>query len=83
VRGTLTPQLKPARPGDTTLLLVDLGGGRARLGGSVLAQTLGGRLATRCRTWTTRRCKSLVAAVNALRAQGRLLAYHDRSDGGL
>ncbi len=80
VRGTITPQLQP---GDTSLLLVDLGQGKCRLGGSMLS------LVTRqfgdvvpdlddphllC---------SLVKAVNALRSQGLLLAYHDRADGGL
>ncbi len=39
VRGTLTPQLDATQ--DTTLLLIDLGRGRNRLGGSILAQTLG------------------------------------------
>ena len=38
VRGTLTPQLQP---GDTTLILIDLGQGRTRMGGSMLAQVLG------------------------------------------
>ena len=38
VRGTLTPQLQP---GDTTLILIDLGRGRMRMGGSMLAQVLG------------------------------------------
>jgi len=80
VRGTLTPQLQP---GDTTLLLVDLGGGRARLGGSVLAQTLGAFGHEVPDLDDPARLRALVAAVNALRAQGRLLAYHDRSDGGL
>ncbi len=84
VRGTLTPELRGGRDGrDTRLVLVDLGDGRARLGGSVLAQVVGcfggavpdlehpGDLA------------ALVDAVGVLRSSGRLLAYHDRSDGGL
>ena len=81
VRGTLTPQLQ--RDGDTTLLLVDLGAGRQRLGGSMLAQVLG-RFGNQLPDLDDPAAlKSLVAAVNALRGQGRLLAYHDRSDGGL
>ena len=84
VRGTLTPQL---RPGDTTLVLVDLGQGRMRMGGSMLAQVLGQFGCHRKDGLPdlddAQQLKSLVAAVNALRAQGRLLAYHDRSDGGL
>ena len=80
VRPTLTPQLQP---GDTTLVLVDLGQGQGRLGGSMLAQVLnqfGDRVPD---VDDPALLKSLVSAVNALRAQGRILAYHDRSDGGL
>ncbi|MDO5626251.1 MAG: phosphoribosylformylglycinamidine synthase [Pseudomonadota bacterium] len=85
VRGTLTPQLD--REQDTTLLLVDLGRGRHRLAGSVLAQALG---QSGCPDKDgvpdlddAQDLKALVAAVNQLRAEGKLLAYHDRSDGGL
>jgi phosphoribosylformylglycinamidine synthase len=78
VRGTLTPQL---RGGDSTLLLVDLGRGRTRLGGSMLAQVLG-RFGDEVPDLDEPALlKSLVAAVNALRP--RIRAYHDRSDGGL
>jgi phosphoribosylformylglycinamidine synthase len=80
VRGTLTPQLQP---GDTTLLLVDLGFGRHRLGGSLLAQVLGQFGDTVPDLDDPQRLVALVAAVNTLRARGLLLAYHDRSDGGL
>jgi phosphoribosylformylglycinamidine synthase len=80
VRGTLTPQLQP---GDTTLILVDLGHGRNRMGGSMLAQVLGRFGHEVPDLDDAALLKSLVAAVNELRAQGRLLAYHDRSDGGL
>ncbi|MCC9646372.1 phosphoribosylformylglycinamidine synthase [Rubrivivax sp. JA1029] len=80
VRGTLTPQLQR---GDTALLLVDLGGGKNRLGGSMLAQVLGGFGDAVPDLDDPARLKALVAAVNELRAAGTLLAYHDRSDGGL
>lgn len=80
VRGTLTPQLQP---GDTTLILVDLGSGRNRMGGSMLAQVLGQFGDVVPDLDDAAQLKALVAAVNTLRAQGRLLAYHDRSDGGL
>jgi phosphoribosylformylglycinamidine synthase len=80
VRGTLTPELQA---GDTTLLLVDLGQGRRRMGGSMLAQVLGQFGHEVPDLDDAAQLKGLVAAVNALRAQGRLLAYHDRSDGGL
>lgn len=81
VRGTLTPQLEASE--DTTLVLVDLGRGRNRMGGSILAQALeqpGGAVPD---LEEPQDLVQLVAAVNALRAQGRILAYHDRSDGGL
>ncbi|RVU47110.1 phosphoribosylformylglycinamidine synthase [Rubrivivax rivuli] len=80
VRGTLTPQLQP---GDTTLILVDLGEGRKRMAGSMLAQVLGQFGHEVPDLDDPQLLKNLVAAVNALRAQGCLLAYHDRSDGGL
>ncbi|NIC42185.1 phosphoribosylformylglycinamidine synthase [Aquabacterium sp. A08] len=82
VRGTLTPQLD-AQEDDTTLVLVDLGKGRHRMGGSILAQVLnqpGGAVPD---LDDAEDLKRLVDAVNALRAQGQILAYHDRSDGGL
>lgn len=81
VRQTLTPQLEATE--DTTLVLVDLGRGRNRMGGSILAQVLeqpGGAVPDLDDAQDLVR---LVDAVNALRAQGRILAYHDRSDGGL
>jgi len=80
VRGTLTPQL---RPGDTTLIAIDLGAGRMRLGGSMLAQVLGAFGHEVPDLDDPQRLKALVAAINMLRAEGKLLAYHDRSDGGL
>jgi phosphoribosylformylglycinamidine synthase len=81
VRGTLTPQL--VAQGDTSLVLVDLGKGQCRMGGSILAQVLeqpGGAVPD---LDDAQDLINLVNAVNALRAQGRILAYHDRSDGGL
>lgn len=80
VRGTLTPQLQP---GDTTLILVDLGQGKRRLAGSMLAQVIGQFGDSVPDLDDPAALKSLVAAINTLRGQGRLLAYHDRSDGGL
>jgi len=80
VRPTATPQLQP---GDTTLILIDLGNGRKRMGGSMLAQTLNQFGDAVPDLDDPSQLKSLVAAINELRGQGRLLAYHDRSDGGL
>ncbi|MEZ5665709.1 MAG: phosphoribosylformylglycinamidine synthase, partial [Burkholderiaceae bacterium] len=82
VRGTLTPQLNRDID-DTTLVLVDLGKGRNRLGGSVLGLTLGQPGDEVPDLDSPQDLVNLVNAVNALRAQGQILAYHDRSDGGL
>jgi phosphoribosylformylglycinamidine synthase len=84
VRPTLTPQLQP---GDTTLVLIDLGQGRNRLTGSMLAQVLGQfgspDLDGVPDVDEPAQLKMLVSAINELRSQGCVLAYHDRSDGGL
>jgi phosphoribosylformylglycinamidine synthase len=80
VRRTLTPQLQP---GDTTLVLIDLGLGRNRLGGSMLAQVLNQFGNEVPDLGDATQLKALVAAINQLRGEDRLLAYHDRSDGGL
>jgi phosphoribosylformylglycinamidine synthase len=82
VRGTLTPQLD-AQEGDTSLLLIDLGQGRNRMGGSVLGQVLGQFGDSVPDLEDPQALVNLVKAINALRAQGQILAYHDRSDGGL
>ncbi len=80
VRSTLTPQLQT---GDTTLVLIDLGQGKKRMGGSMLAQVLNQFGDEVPDVDDPAQLKALVAAINQLRGQGRLLAYHDRSDGGL
>jgi phosphoribosylformylglycinamidine synthase len=80
VRGTLTPQLQP---GDNSLILIDLGQGRHRMGGSMLAQVLNQFGHAVPDLDDPASLKALVAAINQLRAEGKLLAYHDRSDGGL
>ncbi len=82
VRRVLTPQLRTDL-GDTDLILVDLGGGRNRLGGSALAQVhdqLGDRVPDLDDPELLGRC---FAAVQELNREGFLLAFHDRSDGGL
>jgi phosphoribosylformylglycinamidine synthase len=84
VRGTLTPQLQP---GDTTLVLVDLGQGRRRMAGSMLAQVLGhfGSLEADGvpDLDDPSQLRALAAAMKDLRREALVLAYHDRSDGGL
>jgi phosphoribosylformylglycinamidine synthase len=81
VRRTLTPMLAPQ--GDTTLLLVDLGEGRNRLGGSALAQAFDRSGGEPPDLDEPSRMAAFFAAVAELRESGLLLAYHDRSDGGL
>jgi phosphoribosylformylglycinamidine synthase len=81
-RRTLTPQLR-CDLGATELLLVDLGGGHQRLGGSALAQVHGKIGAVAPDLDDPARLAALFAAVQELNAAGMLLAYHDRSDGGL
>ena len=81
VRATLTPQLD--RSEDSCLILVDLGKGRNRMAGSILAQTLNQTGDLVPDLDDPQDLVSLVKAVNDLREQGFLLAYHDRSDGGL
>ena len=81
-RDTLTPLLRTDK-GDTDLILIDLGKGKNRLGGSALAQVykqvghhpadLDDALAL----------KSFFGSIQQLNSEGKLLAYHDRSDGGL
>jgi phosphoribosylformylglycinamidine synthase len=79
-RITLTPQLR-TDCGDTELILVDLGRGRNRLGGSILAQTyaeLGDVVPDLDDPVLLR---GFFTAIQKIRPH--LLAYHDRSDGGL
>jgi phosphoribosylformylglycinamidine synthase len=81
-RATLTPRLR-TDCGETELILIDLGCGKNRLGGSILAQTYS-RFGDRCADADDARLVAgLFGAVQALAAEGLLLAYHDRSDGGL
>jgi phosphoribosylformylglycinamidine synthase len=82
VRATWTPQLRTDQ-GETDLVFVDLAGGRMRLGGSILAQAFGQTGNEAPDLDDADRIKGLYAALAELRAAGLVLAYHDRSDGGL
>ncbi|MBS0494950.1 MAG: phosphoribosylformylglycinamidine synthase [Proteobacteria bacterium] len=82
VRGTLTPQLD-AKEEDSTLVLIDLGRGKNRMGGSILGQVLGQSGDQTPDLDDAKDLIALVNAVNALRQQGQILAYHDKGDGGL
>lgn len=84
VRSTWTPQLRRVEEvGDSVLMFVDLAGGRKAMGGSALAQTLGqlGNEAPDVRD--TRLIVDYFDALAQLHEEDIVLAYHDRSDGGL
>jgi phosphoribosylformylglycinamidine synthase len=82
VRRTLTPALQlDERP--TSLWLIDLAGGRNRLGASALAQVYGELGEEPADLDEPQRLTRFAAALAELRAAGTLRAYHDRSDGGL
>ncbi|NGY06707.1 phosphoribosylformylglycinamidine synthase [Solimonas terrae] len=83
VRASLTPQLKTDVGGATRLVLVDLGAGRNRLGGSALAQVYGAVGDVAPDLDDARRLRVAFEQIQQLNADGKLLAYHDRSDGGL
>ncbi|MGD9759423.1 MAG: phosphoribosylformylglycinamidine synthase [Comamonas sp.] len=82
VRTTLTPQLN-AEVEDSTLVLIDLGRGKMRMGGSIIGQVLNQSGNEVPDLDDPKDLIAMVDAVNALRAKGLILAYHDRGDGGL
>ena len=69
--------------GETDLILVDLGANRCRLGGSALAQVYGELGNTAPDVDQPDVLKIFFKSVQLLHRDGSLLAYHDRSDGGL
>jgi len=82
VRRSLTPQLRTDL-GDTALVLIDLGRGKNRLGASALAQVtqqIGDSVPD---VDSPEDLKAFFNAIQRLNKEGKLLAYHDRSDGGL
>ncbi len=81
-RKTLTPQLRTDL-GATRLILVDLGAGRNRLGGSSLAQVYGQTGNVVPDVNDPALIKAFFSTVQLLNSEGKILAYHDRSDGGL
>ncbi|MFO0600621.1 MAG: phosphoribosylformylglycinamidine synthase [Myxococcaceae bacterium] len=82
VRATLTPELR-LDAGPTCLVLIDLGQGKNRLGGSALAQVFNSTGTTAPDVDDPAALKNFFGLIQSLRAQGKVLAYHDRSDGGL
>ena len=86
-RKTLTPQLRTdlcsQNLGETKLILIDLGNGKNRMGGSSLAQVYGQVGDTAPDVDNPLQLKAFFAAIQQLNTENKLLAYHDRSDGGL
>ena len=82
VRRTLTPQLKLDH-GHSELWLIDLGGGRDRLGGSCLTQVFNRSGGVPPDLDDPKRLKALFDLIQEANGTGLLLAYHDRSDGGV
>ncbi|MDG1581517.1 phosphoribosylformylglycinamidine synthase [Pseudomonas sp. GOM6] len=82
VRQSLTPQLRLDK-GETDLILIDLGRGQNRMGGSILAQTYAQLGQAVPDVDDAEDLKAFFAVIQGLNADGHLLAYHDRSDGGL
>ncbi|WP_205948431.1 phosphoribosylformylglycinamidine synthase [Rahnella victoriana] len=82
VRHTVTPQLRTDK-GDTALLLVDLGAGHNALGATALAQVYRQLGNTPADVRSAEQLGGFFNAMQALVSEQKLLAYHDRSDGGL
>ena len=82
VRTTLTPQLR-TDVGPTTLILIDLGGGKQRMGGSILTQVCNQLGEQTPDIDDAQALRTFFVTIRALAQSGILLAYHDRSDGGL
>ena len=87
VRKTTTPLLKLKNSDgsalETELILIDLGRGKNRMAGSILAQVLNQSGKSAPDLDHPEDLKSMAAAIIELRKENKLLAYHDRSDGGL
>ena len=78
---TLVPVLD--RTADAELWLIGLGAGQRRMGGSILAQVHGG-FAGACPDLDDASClRAFFELIGDAREAGLLLAYHDRSDGGV
>jgi phosphoribosylformylglycinamidine synthase len=82
VRKSLTPQLRTDL-GDTAHIVIDLGRGKNRIGASLLSQVLGQLGNDVPDVDSAEDLKGFFAAIQQLNKEGKLLAYHDRSDGGL
>jgi phosphoribosylformylglycinamidine synthase len=82
IRKTLTPQLRMDK-GETDLILIDLGRGQNRMGASILTQVYGKLGSQAPDVDDAEDLKAFFAVIQGLNADGHILSYHDRSDGGL
>ncbi|HJV84880.1 MAG TPA: phosphoribosylformylglycinamidine synthase [Noviherbaspirillum sp.] len=82
VRMSLTPQLRKDM-GDTALILIDLGRGKNRMGASALTQVMQQIGNATPDVDSAEDLKAFFDAIQQLNKERKLLAYHDRSDGGL
>ena len=82
VRRTLTPQLQLLEQEETELILIDLGNNKNRLGASALAQAYNS-VGEHAPDVDPAQLKQFFALIQRFRQDDLLLAYHDRSDGGL
>ncbi|WP_220757666.1 phosphoribosylformylglycinamidine synthase [Shewanella colwelliana] len=82
IRNTVTPELRSDK-GDTQLLLLDLSQGQNRLGGSCLAQVYSELGDVAPDLTDAGLLRGFFEVTQALVADKRVFAYHDRSDGGL
>ena len=84
IRKTWTPSLRRFEDvGETVLLFVDLAEGRKALGGSALAQVFGQVGSEAPDVHDISVLQDLFDALQLLQDSNIVLAYHDRSDGGL
>ncbi|MCJ8311765.1 MAG: phosphoribosylformylglycinamidine synthase [Saccharospirillaceae bacterium] len=82
VRKTLTPELK-TQDGETSLILIDLGRGKNRLGATALTQVFNQIGSEPADLDDAEDLKAFFAVIQGLNGDGKIMAYHDRSDGGL
>lgn len=81
VRKTLTPQL--LQDTETSLLLIDLARGKNRMGASIASQVYCNLGSVAPNVDSAKELRAFFETIQKLNANGKILAYHDKSDGGL
>lgn len=82
VRNNLLPMFAD-NVSDSSLILIDLGGGKDRMGGSIYTQVIQRFDSTTPDLDDPQKLKDYLKTIRELASKGAILAYHDRSDGGL